>query len=194
MNKEIINLISNVTNTNFIVLSTHDDIDILADNKYKKSIINVFESLGFRSETKNPQSECLYYAEHDIQFFKDDLHYDLHSGLCYNGLKPNSYIPIDNQFEAYCFKNRIKTNDEWRYKLSVESEIVHLTCRIIFDKKQVPQHYEDRLKDLITKVDEKELMYAFELSLFDYAKHAHRLVLDGRFTELPNNYISCCDY
>ena len=73
MNKEIINLISNVTNTNFIVLSTHDDIDILADNKYKKSIINVFESLGFRGETKNPQSECLYYAEHDIQFFKDDF-------------------------------------------------------------------------------------------------------------------------
>ena len=37
-------------------------------------------------------------------------------------------------------------------------------------------------------------MYAFELSLFDYAKHAHKLVLEGRFEELPNNYISCCDY
>tara|TARA_Y100001963_G_scaffold140284_1_gene207134 strand:+ start:637 stop:1221 length:585 start_codon:yes stop_codon:yes gene_type:complete len=194
MDKKILESISNVTNDNFIILSTHDDIDILADSKYKNSIVKIFESFGFKSETKNPHSECLYYAEHDIQFFKDDKHYDLHSGLCYNGLKPNSYIPIDNQFEEYCFKNRIKTNDVWKYKLSVESDIVHTVCRIIFDKKDAPQHYIDKLNDLVNDVDEKELLYAFKLALFDYAKHACKLVLECKFKELPTNYISRCDY
>jgi len=193
-NKIIIDLISNLTNDNFIVLSTHDDVDVLIDNRHKDSVTNLFQSMGFRGEIKSPQSKCLYYAEHDIQFFKDDFHYDLHSGLCYNGLKPDSYIPIDKQFETYCFKTRVKTDEEWKYKLSVEAEIVHITCRIIFDKKEVPQHYKDNLENLIKKVDEKELLHAFELSLFDYAKHAHKLILEQKFDELPKNYISCCDY
>ena len=194
MEDRIIEFVSSLTNDNFIVLSTHDDIDLLVDNKYKDSIVNLFQSLGFRDEKKNPESKCLYYAEHDIQFFKDNLHYDLHSCLCYNGLKPNSYIPIDKQFETYCFKNRVKTNDMWKYKLSVESDIVHTTCRIIFDKKQVPQHYKDNLKKLVEKADKEELLHAFELALFDYAKHAHRLILEKKFDELSKNYISCCDY
>jgi hypothetical protein len=194
MDDKILESISNVTNDNFIILSTHDDIDILADPKYKKSIVSLFEGLGFRVEVKNPQSECLYYAEHDIQFFKGDKHYDLHSGLCYNGLKPDSYIPIDKQFEDYCFKNRVKTDDVWKYRLSVESDIVHTACRIIFDKKNTPQHYIDKLNKLIDGVNEKELLYAFKLSLFDYAKHACRLIMDRKFKELPTNYISRCDY
>ena len=55
--------------------------------------------------------------------------------------------------ETYCFKNRVKTNDVWKYKLSVESDIVHTACRIIFDKKEVPRHYEDNLKKLVKKQD-----------------------------------------
>tara|TARA_R110001583_G_scaffold27803_1_gene99141 strand:- start:13863 stop:14471 length:609 start_codon:yes stop_codon:yes gene_type:complete len=202
MNQKIIDIISDKTEDNFIILSTHDDIDILVDGEHKYKIINVFNDLGFRAEIKKPNSECLYYAEHDIQFFLEDtthmtpfkLHYDLHSNLCYNGLKPNSYIPIDKAFENYCFKTKIKTNDVWKFNLSTEAEIVHLACRIIFDKKEVPQHYKVRLEELITRVNEKELYYAFELALFKYAKHAHQLILSKNFEQLPTSYIACCDY
>ena len=194
MDHKIIDIISDKTEDNFIILSTHDDIDILVDGEHKYKIINIFNDLGFRAEIKNPNTECLYYAEHDIQFFKDKLHYDLHSNLCYSGLKPNSYIPIDKAFENYCFKTKIKTNNVWKFNLSTEAEIVHLTCRIIFDKKEVPQHYKDRLEELITKVNEKELYHAFELALFKYAKHAHQLILSKNFEQLPTSYISCCDY
>ena len=194
MDSKIIDIISNKTKDNFIILSTHDDIDILVDGEDKYKIINVFNDLGFRAKIKKPTTECLYYAEHDIQFFKDKFHYDLHSNLCYNGLKPNSYIPIDKAFEDYCFKTKIKTNDVWKFKLSTEAEIVHLTCRIIFDKKEVPLHYKKKLEELITKVNEKELYYAFELALFKYAKHAHQLILSKNFEQLPTSYIACCDY
>tara|TARA_Y100001963_G_scaffold158125_1_gene256711 strand:+ start:371 stop:955 length:585 start_codon:yes stop_codon:yes gene_type:complete len=194
MHKEVINNISKETKDNFIILSTHDDIDVLVDGYYKYKIINIFNDLGFKAEIKNPNTECLYYAEHDIQFFKDQFHYDLHSNLCYNGLKPNSYIPIDKAFEDYCFKTKLKTKDLWKFNLSTEAEIVHLTCRIIFDKKEVPQHYKNRLEKLITKVDEKELFYAFELALFKYAKHAHKLVLNKNFEQLSTSYTACCDY
>ena len=71
----------------------------------------IFNNLGFTSTVKKPESKCLYYAEHDIQFFKEKFHYDLHSNLCYNGLKPNSYIPVDKAFEDYCFKTKIKSDD-----------------------------------------------------------------------------------
>ena len=194
MHQKIIDTISKETKDNFIILSTHDDIDVLVDGYYKYRIINIFNDFGFRAEIKNPNTECLYYAEHDIQFFKENLNYDLHSNLCYNGLKPNSYIPIDKAFEDYCFNTKINTNNGWKYNLSTESEIVHLTCRIIFDKKEVPQHYKDRLEELILKVNKKELLYAFELALFKYAKHAHQLILSRNFEELPTNYITCCDY
>mgnify|MGYP003625113710 FL=1 len=182
MHKKIIESISKATQDNFIILSTHDDIDVLVDGDYKHKVINVFNNLNFKGTVKNPESKCLYYAEHDIQFFKEKLHYDLHSNLCYNGLKPNSYIPIDKAFENYCFKTRIKSDDVWKYKLSPEANIVHIACRIIFDKKMVPQHYKDKLEEL------------FELALFKYAKHAYNLILSKKFEQLPTSYIACCDY
>ena len=42
MHKEIIESISKITQDNFIILSTHDDIDILVDGYYKHKIINIF--------------------------------------------------------------------------------------------------------------------------------------------------------
>ena len=194
MHKEIIESISKITQDNFIILSTHDDIDILVDGYYKHRIINIFNNLGFTSTVKKPESKCLYYAEHDIQFFKEKFHYDLHSNLCYNGLKPNSYIPVDKAFEDYCFKTKIKSNDIWKYKLSPEANIVHIACRIIFDKKTVPQHYKDQLEILLNNIDKNELFYAFELALFKYAKHACNLILNKKFEQLPTSYIACCDY
>jgi len=194
MNKKIIDSISKSTQDNFIILSTHNDIDILIDGYYKYKIINIFNNLGFKSQIKNPESTCLYYAEHDIQFFKDNLHYDLHSNLCYKGLKPNSYIPIDKTFEEYCFKTKIKSNDVWKYKLSPEANIVHIVCRIIFDKKTVPQHYQNKLESLLNSIDKDELLYALELALFKYAKHAYNLILNRKFEHLSTSYIACCDY
>jgi len=194
MHQEIINNISEKTQDNFIILSTNDDIDVLVRGISKHKVTNLFRNLGFRAETKDPNKECLYYAEHDIQFFKDNFHYDLHSNLCYNGLKPNSYIPIDKAFENYCFSTRVKTNDVWRYSLSPEAEVVHLTCRIVFDKKKVPIHYKNRFEELIPKINKEELYKAFELALFKYAKHAYKLILDKKYDQLPTSYISCCDY
>ena len=81
MHKKIIESISKTTQDNFIILSTHDDIDILVDGYYKHKIINIFNNLGFTSSVKKPESKCLYYAEHDVQFFKEKFHYDLHSNL-----------------------------------------------------------------------------------------------------------------
>ena len=194
MYKDIIKAISSETDDNFIVLSIHDDIDILADGQYKFKIEKSLKKMGFNSQVKDPQKECLYYAEHDIQFFKEDITIDLHSNLCYNGLKPNSYIPVDKLFENYCFNTKLTNSNTWKYTLSPEAEIVHLVCRIIFDKKTVPTHYKSKLKELIPKVDSKELFYAFELALFKYANHACDLVLNENFEHLPSSYVACCDY
>ena len=42
MHQKIIDTISKETKDNFIILSTHDDIDVLVDGYYKYRIINIF--------------------------------------------------------------------------------------------------------------------------------------------------------
>ena len=140
--EKVMNDISEATDK-FIVLSTHDDVDILTPREEKQKIIDVLTQHNFHGLINEPRPECLYYAEPQIQFFYPDFyddnkcHIDLQTGLYYKGLvKHNVLVPVDLKFQNYIYDTRIKTNDIWKYILSPEANIVHTVCRIIWIRKK----------------------------------------------------------
>ena len=198
--ENVINLISEKTDR-FIILSTHDDVDLLVPKEQKQIVIDILTQSGFKGIINEPRPECLYYAEPQIQFFYPDFysdnkcHIDLQTGLYYKGLvKSNVLVPVDLKFQNYVYDTRIKTNDMWKYTLSPEANVVHTVCRIIWDKKKTPPHYEERLNKLIDECDFNKLSYAFEIALFKFGKKALELVKNKKFKNIFEEYITYIDY
>ena len=193
--ESVMNAISEKTDK-FVVLSTHDDIDIVVPTEEKQNIINLLSEFGFRGIINEPIPECLYYAEPQIQFFDNNkCHIDLQTGLYYKGLvKHNVLVPVDLKFQNYIYDTRIKTNDIWKYVLSPEANVVHTVCRIIWDKQKTPPHYEERLSKSIDECDFNKLSYAFEIALFKFGKKALELVKNKEFKNIFEEYITYIDY
>ena len=86
--EQVMNTISEKTDR-FVVLSTHDDVDIVVPKEEKQNIIDILTQLKFKGIINEPRPECLYYAEPQIQFFYPDFyddnkcHIDLQTGLYY---------------------------------------------------------------------------------------------------------------
>ena len=78
--------------------------------------------------------------------------------------------------------------------MSPEANVVHTVCRIIWDKKHTPHHYEERLNQLINECDLNKLSYAFEIALFKFGKKALELVKNKQFKNLFEEYITYTDY
>ena len=55
----------------FVILSTHDDVDIVVPKEEKQNIIDILTQLDFKGTINEPRPECLYYAEPQIQFFRE---------------------------------------------------------------------------------------------------------------------------
>ena len=198
--EQVMNAISEKTDR-FVILSTHDDVDIVVPKEEKQNIIDLLIGMGFRGIINEPRPECLYYAEPQIQFFypnfydNNKCHIDLQTGLYYKGLvKDNVLVPVDLKFQNYIYDTRIKTNDIWKYILSPEANIVHTVCRIIWDKKKTPPHYEVKLNKLIDECDFNKLSYAFEIALFKFGKKALELVKNKEFKNIFEEYITYIDY
>ena len=68
--EKVMNDISEKTDK-FIVLSTHDDVDILTPKEEKHKIVEVLKNHNFYGHINEPRPECLYYAEPQIQFFRE---------------------------------------------------------------------------------------------------------------------------
>ena len=180
----------------FVILSVHDDVDILVPKDHKPVVIEILESFGFEGHV-NGSPKCLYYAEPPIQYYDSNkCHIDLQTGLYYKGIEPNILVPIDIKFQEYAYSTRVKTNDTWRYRLSPESNVVHPTCRMIFDKRQedTPPHYRKRLEKALNLSNKSELKLVFDMALFKFGEKALELVTKGELDNLFQEYISYGDY
>ena len=193
--EQVINAIYEKTDK-FVILSTHDDIDVLIPKDQKQKITDLLIQFGFKGLINEPVPHCLYYAEPQIQFFDDNkCHIDLQTGLYYKGLvQHNVLVPVDLKFQNYVYDTRVKTNDIWKYTLSPEANIVHTVCRIIWDKRKTPPHYEERLNKLVDECDFNKLSYAFEIALFKFGKKALELVKNKQFNNIFEEYITYIDY
>ena len=194
--EKVIDAISKKTKK-FVILSTHDDVDILIPKESKEPVINLLQKeFGFKGLINQPVPHCLYHAEPHIQFFDSHkCHIDLQTGLYYRGLiQQNVLVPVDLQFENYAYDTRVKTNDMWKYVLSPESSIVHTVCRIVWDKRKTPPHYKERLDQLVDKCDFDKLSYALETALFKFGNKALELIKNKQFDNLFEEYITYTDY
>jgi len=193
--EQVMNAISEKTDR-FVVLSTHDDVDVVIPKEEKQNIIDLLSDFGFRGIINEPRPECLYYAEPQIQFFDENkCHIDLQTGLYYKGLvKHNVLVPVDLKFQNYIYDTRIKTNDIWKYILSPEANVVHTVCRIVWDKQKTPPHYEERLDKSINECDFNKLSYAFDIALFKFGKRALELVKNRQYQNLFEEYITYINY
>ena len=198
--EQVMNAISEKTDR-FVILSTHDDVDIVVPKEEKQNIIDILTQLNFKGIINEPRPECLYYAEPQIQFFypnfydNNKCHIDLQTGLYYKGLvKDNVLVPVDLKFQNYIYDTRIKTKNIWKYILSPEANIVHTVCRIIWDKKKTPLHYVERLNKSIDECDFNKLSYAFDIALFKFGEKALELVKNRQYENLFEEYITYTNY
>ena len=193
--EQVIHTISEKTDR-FVILSTHDDVDVLIPKDQKQKIIDLLIQFGFKGLINEHVHHFLYYAEPQIQFYDDNkCHIDLQTGLYYKGLvQHNVLVPVDLKFQNYVYDTRIKTNNIWKYTLSPEANIVHTVCRIIWDKRKTPSHYEERLNKLVDQCDFNKLPYAFEIALFKFGKKALELVKNKQFNNIFEEYITYTDY
>ena len=193
--KKLMDLIYEATQE-FIVLSTHDDVDIVVQKSYKSKVMDICVDQGLVPVIAHDR-KCLYDAEPNIHYQNISRTIniiDLHTGFYYNGLMENTYVPINQEFQEYAYSTKVKVDDIWKYRLSPESYIVHTVCRIIFDKRTVMPHYKDRLERLLVECDSSKLGYALNLALFKFGPRALDLVMNKEFDNLFQEYISYSDY
>jgi len=193
--KPIMDLIHAATQE-FIVLSTHDDVDIVVQKSCKSKVMKICSDHGLVPVVAHNKN-CLYGAEPSIHYeniARTHNIIDLHTGLYYNGLVNNTFVPIDEKFQKYVFDTKVATDDIWKYRLAPESDITHTVCRIIFDKRMVMPHYKDRLERLLVECDSSKLGHALNLALFKFGPRALDLVMNKEFDNLFQEYISYSDY
>ena len=181
----------------FVVLSIHNDIDLLTLPEHKSTIARLLESHEFKGDQGRSyrRIKCLYHAEIPIQYHDHSgCHIDLKTGLYYGGLEPNTLVPVDSEFQEYVYKSKVKTGDIWKYRLSPESNVVHTVYRIIFDKKNVPKHYRRRLEENLLECNGEELRLVFDMVLFKFGKRAFELVINKKFDSLIEEYVGYSDY
>ena len=78
--------------------------------------------------------------------------------------------------------------------MSPEANIVHTVCRIIWDKRKTPPHYEERLDKALEQCDMNKLSYAFEIALFKFGKKALELVKNKEYKDIFKEYITYTNY
>lgn len=197
--EKVITAIADITD-DFVVLSTHDDVDVVVLKEHKLKVMEALEAYGFRGEVcgssyRSNDPKCLYGAEMPIQYRDSKgCHVDLQTGLNYNGIQPNTLVPIDDKFQKYAIDTKVKTDDFRKYELSPEANVVHTVCRIIYDKRTVPPHYKERLDKNITNCDADKLKHAFSMALFKFGDRAFELVMERKYDVMFQEYISYADY
>lgn len=194
------------TSNMFVTLRGHDeipnditvknDIDVLLCGQISVNAINQqFQQMGFKVHVD--QHRYMYGAEPHIQFMHEqmDVKFDFVTGLYYRSVADKMlWIPVNKEVFKSMMRNRVYENDSlYRFRPAYEDELVHIVCHCIFDKRETPQKYIDRIKELIPLIDESKVKYLMNRAFYA----ASDKVFDTMKTapeNLHNAYISFTEY
>jgi hypothetical protein len=176
--------------------SVSGDVDILfhpADKQVLHSILKKEKWFKVLHPYDNLTDFSFLYGMDEFEFFaKGELRLDICFQLCCRSIDKKYWLPLDLAIQESVFDDRVRYRDY--YKLSKEDELVHLTTRCVFDKRQFPLNYKERIVEIYPECDKSRLKEKLSFVYFN----AFHLVIDAvesnNFDCLISKYLSYCEY
>lgn len=175
--------------------SRANDIDIIIrkgdKEEYSKYMTSLGYSLSYDSES------YIYEAESHIHCVNPslDVHFDTVTGLYYRSLSDmNLFVGGFKELEDSLFDNKLSVNKCYKYIPSPEDLLTHLCCHCIFDKRNVPQKYQNSINNLFLDCNEPKLDSLFKLAFHKASSYLISLIKEGEVGSLYLKYIGYQDY
>tara|TARA_Y100000310_G_scaffold12301_1_gene12705 strand:- start:1809 stop:2435 length:627 start_codon:yes stop_codon:yes gene_type:complete len=195
--------ISELTDDNFVTIrnfhhiphesSMENDIDVLIPRDYIADINAALKETGCNINVDNLQ--YLYGAEPHIHYIKDSVHFDVVTGLYYRSSNDlNIFVKINDELTDSMMKNKVKSDNIWKWQPSPEDELVHLCCHAIFDKRLVKDIYSDRIDFLFKSCDENKVKWLLKKAFYKVSETIFDDIKNYKTKEIYKSYVSFIDY
>lgn len=197
----------NRSNINYILLrNLNNELpDKLPFNKDIDLIINEFDELKFDTflqndgwkKKKHPLGHFPYlYGLKPFKFyFKNGVKLDVCYQLACRSLNKGEWFPLDMEIQTDLWNDKIIIkNKPWRFTLSKNDELVHLTTRCIFDKKKFSDDYINRIEELLPEIDSEKVFNKFNLIFFKYSKILLQKLTNKEYDNIIINYLQFKNY
>lgn len=185
-----------------------EDIDLLLSPSVEKKLGNLLISYGFRKTIDNRLfNSYLYNSKPHVHYIsKDlDLHFDIvylviHRSLWFEsfpGITVTQWMPMHQDIQDEMWHN-YSFIDCKNFKipvLSAISELLHIICHVILDKKGViSKYYLQRISYLVPIVDMKELKIYLDKVFYLFSDVIVSQCTSGELKSLYVNYIQFKNY
>ena len=191
-------LIRNINNELPGSLRIGKDIDLLIHYNERSEFINFLKANEFKSIRHPHKHDRFLYGVKNFEFFvnKDKVLLDLNYQLACRSLNAGEWIPLDRKVQDSAWKNKVinKIDNFSYYSLGMEDEIVTLVTRSIFDKKEFPKEYRERINELIRLIDVNEVIAKFQLIFFKFTSVLLRMLKERQYKMILNRYLSFSEY
>jgi len=207
--KKIVNIFNKLNDNqiDFLILrkderifeNSNDDIDILVNINFKKKIGKILASQGLRYYKDSEYLyEYLYQSKpHEHYFCKNlGINLDICFDISYKSFNNSEIIPVDDETLDYIFQNKKKVTAQnfYYFKLDDHSQLLHLICHCIFNKKFFSEYYKQKIEKLILQIDHIFFVKILEKIFFKFSPFLLKLILQKKYNNIIDNYLSFREY
>ena len=182
-------------------LKVGKDIDILISKNDEKKYINFFHSHNYQMTNHPFKYDIFLYGVDRFEYKylnKDNsIDFDVVFQLAVRSLDAGQFIPLDQTIQESAWKNKRfeKLSDDFGYwTLSYEDELVCLTARAIFDKREFKSGYIKRINELLKLIDKTEVLEKLNMIFFKYTPYLFKYIEDQNYNEIIKNYLMFKEY
>lgn len=195
-------LLRNIANELPNNLTIGKDIDLLVKKSEAKLFSKFLSKHNYHLVAHPLQNDCFLYGVDQFEFRHNKTHniiLDLHYQLAVRSLDAGQWIPLDQTIQQSAWANRRfekKEGDFSYWTLDYIDEIISLVARSIFDKREFPKDYIDRIEQLLclTNFSEADLKDKLEKIFFKYTPYLIAHIKNGRFREILSDYFKFKEY
>ena len=173
------------------------DIDMLISRKDLDAVTSALASNKFNISVDPAPYRYLYGAKPRVhcRHADFDIMFDLHTSLFYNSIgHDNVCVNVDEAVLDSMFNNRVKTDNCWKYEPSKEDYIVHLCCRVIFDKRGCDEKYTSWIQEAYKDCDEKKVRDLCTLIFYSATDRIVECISNNQSQHLFKTYITSSQY
>jgi hypothetical protein len=182
-------------------LKVGKDIDILIKKNDEKKYINFFHSHNYQTTNHPFKYDIFLYGvdrfEYKYMNKDNNIDFDVVFQLAVRSLDAGQFIPLDQTIQDSAWKNKRfeRLSDDFGYwTLSYEDELVCLTARAIFDKREFKSGYIKRINELLKLIDKTEVLEKLNMIFFKYTPYLFKYIEDRNYNEIIKNYLMFKEY
>lgn len=177
--------------------SSDKDIDIIIRPESRKQFIQYLHSNKWK-RVEHPLGEVstiFLYAMTPFEFYlKEGLRLDICYQLSCKSTNAGEWMPIDRSINQMMW-TRIKRNNNFGwYELSTEDELIHLLTRCIFDKKNFNIAYQNRIEELLEKVNIETIKIELNKVFFKFTDNLLDLLIKKKYNCIIKDYLTFKEY